>query len=278
MMTSAELSFNGSPILIASLSLSAVRPPDFIETLLRNNKVLESEIGFVKNRSGSFALRYLLGRALMRYSIGKVFPGSGHFNIVQSESGKPYLSFENGKRSGWFSISHCDQEIVVAVSGGTEIGVDIEKTRHVSNAAIAHLTQARPCDWLENNTFSKEDNFLIHWVMYEAYVKAMGCGATLPFQSVKFSPLFDQDSSIPSLQDNAHKVLSKYVGAFASHCSAFAGDNDFVTQVFQFGERHWLALSEKISDYITITDATKCDVRRVHVHELLGSQMSGDIH
>lgn len=276
MIKGAGPSIKSSPVLVAGFSLDPVRPPDFIETLLRNGKLLESDIEFVKNRAELIALRYLLGRALTRHMIENIFPGSmQNFNIIQSESGKPYLLFENKKQSGWLSISHSDQEIVVAVSAINEIGVDIETNRSVCNEAIAHFQKARSCDWLGNNSFSKEDNFLIHWVMYEAYVKAIGCGVTLPFQSVKFSPLFVQEGPIPSLQDNVYEGVPKYIGSFTSCCLAMDGAHDCITQVFRFSERHWLALSEKTSDYITRMNAPRCDFLRVEVDDLLDCQLSG---
>ncbi len=275
-MTDApDFSLSHSPILVLRLSCSGWTP-SLIETLLHNNMVLESEIELSEHRPESAAMHYLLGRALVRYAIFNFFPENHHaFTISQPQSGKPHLLFGDDQCRGWFSISHCENEIVVALSMRKEIGVDIEKTRHVSSAAIAHVRTAGQHEMLLDDKLSKDENFVIQWVLYEAYLKALGHGATLPIQSVKFLRLDGPDGSVRIKQNDSDMKIARYIGMFSSRCSALGSDSDAVTHLLRFASGHWLAVSERSLDYRGNTGIANCDVRQVDLSTLLESQMCG---
>lgn len=90
-------------------------------------------------------------------------------NIVTNENGKPYLSGSDL----FFSISHCDDLLVIAVDS-REIGIDCESNTSNHNY---HKIASRYFSANESQSINDYDDFLKIWTKKEAYAKMLGKSA-----------------------------------------------------------------------------------------------------
>lgn len=103
--------------------------------------------------------------------------------------GKPFVSRPAGARIS-FSLSHCDDYIVVASAAKYEIGVDVEPLgRCVDDERLA----PKYCTSVERSLLAslphseRSAQFLRFWVMKEAISKAAGLGLIMDFSSIETS-------------------------------------------------------------------------------------------
>ena len=90
-------------------------------------------------------------------------------SFLYNEHGAPYL--EDGP---YFSISHCKQGIVVAVSE-TPIGIDIEAIRPLNEGLVQKAMN--PQEQVQIAAAANpEQEFIRLWTRKEAYVKMLGTG------------------------------------------------------------------------------------------------------
>jgi len=112
--------------------------------------------------------RWARSRGVLRAVLGSYLDADPRaLRIVLSEHGKPALHGETELTSGLrFNLSHSDELLLVAVTAGREVGVDIEHAR-------------------ERCTME----FLREWTMREATVKCLGTGlASTPVVSADGAP------------------------------------------------------------------------------------------
>ena len=90
-------------------------------------------------------------------------------SFLYNEHGAPYL--EDGP---YFSISHCKQGIVVAVSE-TPIGIDIEAIRPLNEGLVQKAMNPQEQAQIVAAA-NPEQEFIRLWTRKEAYVKMLGTG------------------------------------------------------------------------------------------------------
>ena len=90
-------------------------------------------------------------------------------SFLYNEHGAPYL--EDGP---YFSISHCKQGIVVAVSE-TPIGIDIEAIRPLNEGLVQKAMNPQEQAQIAAAA-NPEQEFIRLWTRKEAYVKMLGTG------------------------------------------------------------------------------------------------------
>lgn len=99
--------------------------------------------------------------------------------FVEGQFGKPSLA---GPSTCAFSLSHCEDVALIAMSHSGEIGVDVEVLRVVDDLqslAGRNFTPAE-CTQLANVTFVDRDQaFLRCWTRKEACLKAIGSGLSI---------------------------------------------------------------------------------------------------
>ena len=81
----------------------------------------------------------------------------------------------------WFSVAHCDDLLLVALSREGEVGVDVERTRSIDcweRVADRTLAPDERADLLRAVERGDDPGrvFLRHWCRVEAELKAIGCG------------------------------------------------------------------------------------------------------
>lgn len=99
-----------------------------------------------------------------------------------------------------FSISYSGQHILMGVSEGEPIGVDIEVLRTIEDAAELmdmHFTEAEQAEVRSRGALGKcvSRAFLETWVRKEACLKAYGSGLNIPLNSVE-CPLGNQMTTV----------------------------------------------------------------------------------
>ena len=128
------------------------------------------------------ARRFAVGRAVLREMLGalqSLLPSS--VRLVEGQFGKPALARDASNAPLWFSVAHCDDLLLVALSRGGDVGVDVERTRpidcweRVADRTLAPAERAQLLRSVERGEHA-DFVFLRHWCRVEAELKAIGCG------------------------------------------------------------------------------------------------------
>lgn len=170
---------------------------------------------------------FLWSRGVMRSVLASYLGCLGHEVCFASDAhGKPILRRETHDRRLYFNLTHSRGAVALAVSGGREVGVDVEeRQRTVEYLSLAErffapaetrYLQALRADHLP-------EAFFAIWTLKEAFVKGIGRGLSFPLDAFAF------DLEANRLQ--RFQPLADFV----------AGDWHF--QQFNLGERHCGALA-----------------------------------
>jgi 4'-phosphopantetheinyl transferase len=137
---------------------------------------------FPKHRREFLCAHALLRLALSRYAGGN--PGKWEF--ARGQWGKPYVT---GAEQLHFNLSHTEGLVACAITGGCEVGVDVERVdRAVDASNIARRFFAdEESQYIESLAGDRQrDAFFRIWTLKEAYVKASGRGFDLPLREFWF--------------------------------------------------------------------------------------------
>ena len=101
--------------------------------------------------------------------------------LTDGRFGKPALVRHAAKAPLWFSVAHCDDLLLVALSRDGEVGVDVERTRpidcweRVADRTLDPAERGQLLRAVERGE-AADQVFLRHWCRVEAELKAIGCG------------------------------------------------------------------------------------------------------
>jgi 4'-phosphopantetheinyl transferase len=122
------------------------------------------------------ARRFMLGRVLLRCVLSHYLGTEPHELIFsRSKKGKPLLDFP--KTEGLvFNLSHSGDQSILAVAWGSHLGVDLENIdRAPTTLKIAgHFFSAQESQEILALGNDANRHALMHWVLKEALVKALG--------------------------------------------------------------------------------------------------------
>ena len=135
-------------------------------------------------------LIHLVARALLRTTLSRYADADpAHWHFETNEYGRPYITAPKIDRDLRFNLSHTDGLVVLAVTEGCEIGIDVESLdRQLDTAEIAPTV----FEASELSTFrcapdhQRRDLFFAFWTLKEAYIKARGMGLSLPLDGFAF--------------------------------------------------------------------------------------------
>lgn len=133
--------------------------------------------------------RFVVARGRLRQVLGDYLScGGSELQFGYSEHGKPYLS--GVPLPLRFNLSHSGEMVLLAVSLGHEIGVDVEQVRQ--DVEVAKLAKRFFSPYERARVLSLEGDekvaaFFRVWAGKEAYVKARGAGLTLALDSFDVS-------------------------------------------------------------------------------------------
>jgi len=177
---------------------------------LLNNKEKEEESRFYFARDRH---RYLVTRALVRTVLSRyasVDPKSWVFS--RDAYGRPHIVNPQATDDCLsFSVSHTQGLIVLGVSKGRFLGVDVENfTKHDVSIDIAdhYFAPQEVAALHELDYHQQKQRFFEYWTFKESYIKARGMGFSLPL--ARFSFLFADDHSVdlaidPELGDDSSR-------------------------------------------------------------------------
>jgi len=133
-----------------------------------------------------FAVSHLLVRTALSY-YSDLPPCAWRF--VNDENGKPKIDPVAEADALSFSLAHTKGLAVVGMAGGTDIGVDVERTgrrvdaeglsRRFFSTEEAAILESLPPDRLD-------EQFPRYWTLKEAFIKALGLGLSHPLDSFAF--------------------------------------------------------------------------------------------
>lgn len=139
-------------------------------------------------RAESAIAGFLLRKATVELGIPKEDE-----NVAYGAHGKPY--FVNHPEIK-FNISHTKGLVALAI-GENEVGVDVEYTREVKLGMVKRFFTEE--EYTKLNKLSEEQKkaadsyFTRLWTLKESYVKCVGDGTTIPFNSFSFE--FDKEGN-----------------------------------------------------------------------------------
>jgi 4'-phosphopantetheinyl transferase len=131
--------------------------------------------------------RYIVSHGVLRKILGRYLhrdPAELTFSVNQY--GKPALL----NPSLEFNLSHSGDFVLIAVTQGRKIGVDVERIRQgISSHVIAqqYFSKAEVAELQSLPLEQREAAFFICWTRKEAYIKAQGLGLSLPLESFDVS-------------------------------------------------------------------------------------------
>jgi 4'-phosphopantetheinyl transferase len=127
----------------------------------------------------------LVRRALSRYS---EIPPRG-WRFVENAHGKPRIDPDLASPLLSFSLAHTKGLAVVAVTGGANVGVDVERADRCVDAARLSSRFFSPEEAAAIQELSSDrlrERFSLYWTLKESYIKARGLGLSLPLDSFSF--------------------------------------------------------------------------------------------
>jgi len=156
---------------------------------------------FEKHRRQYIATRLLVRNVLSGY-VNHIGPDKWCFKF--NKWGKPYIANASGKIPDIrFNVSHCDGLIVMALTLGNDIGVDVEDSQRdfdISSVvdSVLSFDEMKSLGNVENRP--GRDLFWDIWTLKESYIKAVGRGLSIPLQGISFD-LSDEHVIIAHLGD-----------------------------------------------------------------------------
>jgi 4'-phosphopantetheinyl transferase len=154
------------------------------------------------------AARYIAGRGLLRYMIGKyldLIPRQLRFEY--GPQGKPFLEQSNDLQ---FNLSHAGDLAMLAFSRGRAVGVDVEsREREIRGEEIAFrfFSAAEQAELCALEATERPAAFLRGWTRKEAFIKARG--ESILKELTRFSVSLSPEDTAP-IRGGAHGVPGKW--------------------------------------------------------------------
>lgn len=174
---SARLASHDAVVCVADLTGCDAQVARAVATLSGGER--ERHAGYT---NAIVARRFAVGRALLREILGCVLGvAPERIPLCEGVHGKPALGGEWRGRQLWFSVAHCEDLFLVALSRSSDVGIDLERSRsieHWERVADRVLSPTERAQ-LRHAVEEGEDAgtvFLRHWCRVEAELKAIGCG------------------------------------------------------------------------------------------------------
>lgn len=131
---------------------------------------------------------FLAGRTLLRQWLSQV---TGHpanrLTLGTGPHGKPFLEEDSSLQ---FSLSHGGDWLMLVLSDGHAVGIDIEPIqprRKLSQLCRRYLSESESSTVLSLPSDQSQVQFLRYWTCKEAYVKGLGIGLTMPLKTVNLA-------------------------------------------------------------------------------------------
>ncbi|MBT4162701.1 MAG: 4'-phosphopantetheinyl transferase superfamily protein [Gammaproteobacteria bacterium] len=171
--------------------------------------------------------RFLRSRVALRYLLASCLNCEpNQLGFSYNEQGKPALSgykFE-------FNLSHANGLVLIAVSGGGSVGIDLENIGHISDWQAVAKRSFSPAERtaLSNQPAElQEMAFYRIWTQKEAYGKALGEGYSYGFPQFTVMSRGEADAGLEEDVKNPHhpdRWSIKSIETKAGYVAALAHD------------------------------------------------------
>ena len=128
---------------------------------------------------------FVLGRYLLRNVLSQYLDNvPGEIIINLNKYGKPCLDDKKLKYN--FSLSHAGEWIILALSEGGAVGVDIEKIKTIDLSIAKEFFLQPEIDYIFKRSDEKLKRFYRVWTLRESYLKCLGMGLHYPLANFYF--------------------------------------------------------------------------------------------
>lgn len=135
--------------------------------------------------------RYLVTRALVRTVLARYEPVSPEDWVFSTNAyGRPEIASVMGWTNLTFNLSHTDSLIVLGITRGRALGVDVENVidRQLSiSIADRYFALSEVIELAREPYNRRQDRFFEYWTFKESYIKARGMGLSIPLDKFSFS-------------------------------------------------------------------------------------------
>lgn len=143
--------------------------------------------------------RYLVTRALVRTVLARYVPlAPRDWRFAANAYGRPEIASPQGRRAGLsFNVSHTRDLIVLGVTRGRALGVDVEnvgKREAAIDVARHYFAPVEVSALARVPAAQQHHRFFEYWTFKESYIKARGMGLSLPLD--RFSVHFPDDRTV----------------------------------------------------------------------------------
>lgn len=185
--SNASCSLSGCSAHVWRLSRRRFLPDcDEIFALLNDDEKVRAQ----SFRAGSHRQEFLIARALLRILIaGYCGCPPTEVQFEYGPQGKPALAANFClSRNLAFNMSHSADTVIIAITLGIDIGVDVEQISSGARCAeeiSSTCINSNEVRILNRVSYDNRARMLLrYWTHKEAYLKAIGCGLSLPPQQV----------------------------------------------------------------------------------------------
>jgi len=143
----------------------------------------QAETGYLcnlkgKKRRDEFIYSRLILKNLLAYNLNSI---PKDILLTRNEYGKPYLTDAEQLK---FNITHSRSFVACAATLEHEIGIDVEEeSRDITGVAKSFFCEAETAYLMSIAQHLRNSEACRLWTMKESYVKALGKGMTVPFDS-----------------------------------------------------------------------------------------------
>ncbi len=157
----------------------------FDRVLIEDERQQHAKFRFEKDRR-----RYLVTRSLVRYVLSRYAPVQpADWRFASSDFGRPFIvDPHSAVQDLTFNISHSDQVVMLGMTRGRQLGIDVEDLRRNVPLDIAESCfSAIEIEQLRSLPPAvQQQRFLDFWTLKESYIKARGKGLSLPLEKFGF--------------------------------------------------------------------------------------------
>jgi 4'-phosphopantetheinyl transferase len=138
--------------------------------------------------------RYLVTRALVRTVLSRYAPiAPQDWEFAANAYGKPSVAKSMAHSAALaqtlsFNVSHTQDLVVLGVTHGAALGVDVESTQRGAalDAAQAFFAPSEVADLAQLPAHLQADRFFQYWTLKESYIKARGLGLSIGLDQFSF--------------------------------------------------------------------------------------------
>lgn len=240
-MINTEKTNSLQPVTLYLLALSEQLPAEDALGWLSASERHQAE-SFSREASRN---RYLQVRAAVRYCLAQHAGCTPQQLVIErSEAGKPQLV---APRPLFFSISHSDDQLAIAITTAGDIGIDLERiaARRPCAAIAERYFHPHETDKLQQLPAAEQTPFFFDlWTLKEAFFKAIGTGISSGLDKARFTLAGESITATfdPSLHETETHWQFQQWSSGAGYKMALALRHPLPPLVKQAVQLQWLQL------------------------------------